>query len=42
MEYARTRPLRQTRKPWIDNKNSADITVGLIVLALFQVVKGSF
>ena len=30
MEYARGGPLRQTRKPWIDNKNSADITVGLI------------
>jgi hypothetical protein len=41
MEYARGRPLRQTRKPWIDNKNLADITVGLIALAL-QVVKGSF
>jgi hypothetical protein len=27
--------------PWIDNKNSADITVALIVRAL-QVVKGSF
>ena len=41
MEYARGRPLRQTRQPWIDNKNSADITVALTVLAL-QVVKGSF
>jgi hypothetical protein len=30
-EYARVRPLRQTRTPRIDNKNWADITIGLIV-----------
>jgi hypothetical protein len=30
-QYARARPLRQTRTPWIDNKNWAGIIVGPIV-----------